>query len=705
MTFRRTRLNIYHSDLVVTVAGVNHVTTDFVASPGHFGIMTNQKTIKRRAFEDLGLGAGEIRHLKRAFANTICGLTDRQIKLSADRLFNYLKSRQVIFDLSPDVLECEKADVPDLRALAEGMLGRPPRATPLDRRLGWIGALLGLSPIERTILGVMARRSVFQSWRELLDILPFSSSSPNALILAVTTGLRISDVDQCLTPDAALLSCHLLHDQRDGEFEASRLLQRVARSHSKTAKEMMKWLAPQARPSTLELQDFSHLGDLVELARRVLAGNEPISILLYGEPGTGKTELALALAESLGKGAVFAGLADNKGFEPHRYERLEHLALLRAVCGKGRERLIVVDEADDVLCLGSRKESSKLWLNRAIEQPGVSTIWVLNDARNLDPAMLRRMTLAIGFDRPNRIIRERMTRKAAATYGISLHDKDVCELAALPVNPSLLANGMRVAALTGGGASEAKRAINSVMEVLSSRPVRLETASDIYDAAISNADQDLDAIAAKLAAAPDNGWNLLLTGPSGTGKTAYARHLASLVGMEVEECRGSDLLSPFVGESEACIAKAFAKAEARKALLLIDEVDSFMFDRNQSERSWEVGLVNEMLRQMEGRGTPFIATTNRLQALDPAVQRRFTMRINFQAMRPDQAKTLFRAQFLHDWPGAELVPVDLTPGDFALVAKRAKLLDEVRPSVIVRWLRDEVSARNGGGKHRLGFAA
>ncbi|WP_232493846.1 AAA family ATPase [Novosphingobium kaempferiae] len=51
------------------------------------------------------------------------------------------------------------------------------------------------------------------------------------------------------------------------------------------------------------------------------------------------------------------------------------------------------------------------------------------------------------------------------------------------------------------------------------------------------------------------GWSLLLSGPSGTGKSAYARHLAQRMGLEVEDCRGADLLSPYVGGTEAKIAR------------------------------------------------------------------------------------------------------------------------------------------------------
>ncbi|NWM10690.1 AAA family ATPase, partial [Escherichia coli] len=52
--------------------------------------------------------------------------------------------------------------------------------------------------------------------------------------------------------------------------------------------------------------------------------------------------------------------------------------------------------------------------------------------------------------------------------------------------------------------------------------------------------------------------SLLLTGPPGTGKTALAWHLARRLDRPLVVMRASDLLSKWVGETEANIADAFA---------------------------------------------------------------------------------------------------------------------------------------------------
>ena len=183
--------------------------------------------------------------------------------------------------------------------------------------------------------------------------------------------------------------------------------------------------------------------------------------------------------------------------------------------------------------------------------------------------------------------------------------------------------------------------------------------------------------------------------------TAYARHLAERLGIDLIVKRGSDLLDMFVGGTEANIARAFAESSRTGGLLLIDEADDFLFDRREATHSWERAPVNEMLRQMEALAAPFVATTNLADRLDPATQRRFTARATFRPMTPTQSAALFARHFRAAMPdGFELH--GQTPGDFATVAARADLLGESAPATIRRWLQEEAVARGEFGS-RMGF--
>ena len=94
--------------------------------------------------------------------------------------------------------------------------------------------------------------------------------------------------------------------------------------------------------------------------------------------------------------------------------------------------------------------------------------------------------------------------------------------------------------------------------------------------------------------------------------------------------RASQLMSKWVGETEQQIAGAFAEARTTGSFLIIDEADSFLADRRDAFRNWEISMVNEMLSQLENHDLPYAFTTNLADRLDPAAARRFLFRATFR---------------------------------------------------------------------------
>ena len=133
-----------------------------------------------------------------------------------------------------------------------------------------------------------------------------------------------------------------------------------------------------------------------------------------------------------------------------------------------------------------------------------------------------------------------------------------------------------------------------------------------------------------------------LSGPPGAGKSAYARHLAERLDLDVLEKRFSGLSSMWLGESEKTIAAAFEEAADLRAFLIIDEADSLLRDRLAAQHSWEITRVNEMLTQMERHPYPFACTTNAVELLDAAAARRFLFKVRFLSMSADQIAKAFR---------------------------------------------------------------
>lgn len=658
---------------------------------------------RRSQLNHSGLCAGEAAHLAHAIAHVMSGLTPAEVARRGEDLLDMV-AREVPVPALAKIKNSANPVAADLRAVAKELAAKPARATALDRILAWLGDIFAFDETERAILGVFVRFAKLESWRELGRRADKRGSNLTTASLACFLGIPANQVEGKLMPGARLLSSQLISDDRDGEFSQCRLLWRISHVEAASREELERWLMPEREESTLAWDDFDHLGAQREIAAKIAQAREPASILLFGEPGTGKSEFARLLARQIGAGATFAGLADEGGMEPNRHERLAHLFLLRAMCGSMRDRLIIVDEADDVLAFHDRKSASKQWINRLVEDPKVTTIWIVNRSRDLDPAVLRRMTLAVHFERPKLPVRERIVKRAAAATNLALTDAEVQEIAALKTSPAVIASGLRAAHVSSGGADIAQTAIRSVMGAMGhSRTPERRDSEKHYDPALSRADTDLSLLADRLAQSTNRGWSLLLSGPSGTGKTAFARYLAERLGLEIEVRRGSDLLGPFVGETEQKIAAAFSCAADRGAMLLIDEADSFLYRRGAEMRSWEVSQVNEMLVQMEHLRAPFVATTNFADVLDPAAQRRFTLRASFEAMTTAQVAQLFKSHFGQAWPRHLPLHEGQTPGDFAVVAKRGRLLGEADPLVLVRWLQQEIEARGDQSRGVMGF--
>jgi SpoVK/Ycf46/Vps4 family AAA+-type ATPase len=224
----------------------------------------------------------------------------------------------------------------------------------------------------------------------------------------------------------------------------------------------------------------------------------------------------------------------------------------------------------------------------------------------------------------------------------------------------------------------------------------------VYDPAFICADTNLQVVTQQVI--QNKSARICLYGAPGTGKTAYGRWLADQMDAPLHVKRASDLLGMYVGQSEKNIASAFEQAQLDGAVLLIDEVDSFLQDRSEARHSWQVSQVNEMLTQMEAFQGVFIASTNLMGQLDPAVLRRFDLKVKFDYMNSEQVCALLcrycEVQRLASPTRKELQAVsalsNLTPGDFAAVLRQSRLACLSSASEWVAALTQESKLKVGG---------
>ena len=215
-----------------------------------------------------------------------------------------------------------------------------------------------------------------------------------------------------------------------------------------------------------------------------------------------------------------------------------------------------------------------------------------------------------------------------------------------------------------------------------------------FDYKMVNCNQDLKELTDKLKNSTTKQYGMLLYGVSGSGKSHYAQWLAQELKMPFIKKRCSDLIDKFVGESEKRIRDAFREAREKKAVLLFDEADSFLFDRKYADREHEVMSVNEFLTQMEDHPYPFIMTTNLKDKIDKASLRRFVFKIKYDYMKPENINAGVKTYFGKEFKLTEEQVQEfkyLCAGDFKVAKQKMDILEngQYTNELIYKYLKQE----------------
>lgn len=602
----------------------------------------------------------------------------------------------------------------------------------LEGNIQQLKVLAGLSDPDCKVLTFALLVHTDTILENVTDLLGTINNGKMVQVLATLLDLSIQDAKQAVSLQGRLERSGLLRIDRATQHSLKDKLEILSERFANymlmeegDPVSMMSDVIRTGNPPQLCFTDFQHLEEHLNILRPYLrrsieVNRTGVNILLYGPPGTGKSELTRVVAGEMAC-ELYEIASTDADDEPitGSCRLLSYRAAQNFLCQ--RRAVIVFDEVEDIFGDGnpfterSVGQSRKAWMNHMLEENAIPAFWISNTIDGLDPAFVRRFDVVLQLSIPPKKQREKILAKAG---GDILTPGTMQRIAAVEyVAPGVVTRACSVIRAIKDVlpheclSKSVELLMSNTLEAQGHKPLPKGNVGlpDYYDIQFVNADIDLDALSKGLIHHKEA--RVCLFGPSGTGKTAFGRWLADTLDVPLHLKKASDILGPYVGMSEEHIARAFREAEQEGALLLIDEVDSFLRDRRSAERSWEVTLVNEMLTQMENFNGIFIASTNLMQGIDQAALRRFDLKICFGYLRPEQAWQLFLSQCKnlgHQKPAAHLEKIIgdmklLTPGDFAAVNRQQRFKAASSPEALADSLKAECSLKEGQDIRNIGF--
>ncbi|CAN7208040.1 AAA family ATPase [Massilia sp. LjRoot122] len=201
----------------------------------------------------------------------------------------------------------------------------------------------------------------------------------------------------------------------------------------------------------------------------------------------------------------------------------------------------------------------------------------------------------------------------------------------------------------------------------------------------------------------DKPFNVMLTGPAGTGKTKLVGYLAKRLNMPLISASGSALESGYVGGGSKALNALYRKACAKgKCIIFLDEAQSLFMPRGRSEKKWEDDTANTLLGLLDGvksdkgQGVIWVVASNfddSSTEMDEAMLRRFSVKINFRLPNKLERKELLRSFLsrkkdgLVDWNKLNLDQVaeitqNLSPALLETVVERASMISIQEKAII-----------------------
>ena len=165
---------------------------------------------------------------------------------------------------------------------------------------------------------------------------------------------------------------------------------------------------------------------------------------------------------------------------------------------------ILFDEAEDVMNRGFSDfgKASKGYLNQVIEKTPVPIIWTTNNILDVDPAVLRRMTYTIEFEKLSENARLNIWEKAVRKNKLKVDKQKLIELNKnYDIPPSLITSAIESTKLIDGTQDDIEAFAESVARVvMKKKSVKKQKGFEMseYNENLVNTDLDIKNLTSKI---------------------------------------------------------------------------------------------------------------------------------------------------------------------------------------------------------------
>jgi len=329
--------------------------------------------------------------------------------------------------------------------------------------------------------------------------------------------------------------------------------------------------------STLKLSDFEYLGNKLTLLKNcvkqaTLGNTQPMSILFVGPPGTGKTELAKALAEYAGACLFDVPVINDDEYDNTNTYRLSRFSRMNALLSGSPRNHILFDEVEDVLVEKKTQEKRKGWINQILERRETTSYWICNETYYFDSAFLRRFDYVlqmpeVNFSTAVKLLQQAFKKKAASLQTIK-------NLAAFKVKtPASIAQMKQLT-------DRLQDSSLSIDDIIS---LNYPDLPNVYSKELGQFDFSQAPLECELPkqrietfCTQGDSIRLLISGVTGSGKTALARYLCYDCNGGMYFADSTALIHPNPIVFENCLIRVFDNATQNNSLLAIDKIDQVL---------------------------------------------------------------------------------------------------------------------------------